>query len=146
MMIPSADTECEVDAASSICMEYNAKLQALQTLLNEQVLPQMTAMKSLATEIKAIKLQAAEVAPAASSPALREALQNAKDTELEFGKGSPEAMVAWFDLEEIASAGLDNAMGMRLDEECLVDQTIDACTALEELNRAISAAAAAADN
>jgi hypothetical protein len=56
------------------------------------------------------------VAPAALSLALRETLQNAKDTELEFGKGRLEAIAAWFDLEETASSGLDNAMGMQLDD------------------------------
>ena len=41
------------------------------------------------------------------------------------------------EVEEIASSGLDNAMGPRLDEECLVDSALEACQALEELNRAI---------
>lgn len=138
--IISADEECLVDAASAACMEYNTKMQLLQNLLNEQLLPKMTAVKSLATEIQAIKIQAAEITPAASSPALQEALDQAKSTETKFGKGSPEAILAWSELEEIAAAGLGNAMGARLDEECLVDQTIQACIAMEELNRAIASA------
>lgn len=103
--------------------------------------PKIEQLKSLATEIRAVKMRAAFAPPAANSPAVTQALSDAKSAELKFGKGSKEAILAWSELEEIASSGLANAMGAKLDEtECLVDQTIEACTALEELNRAMASA------
>lgn len=113
-------------------------MEELQKLMVEYQ-PKIDQVKSLATEIQAIKISAAQAAPAASSPALKTALEAAKEAEATYGKGSPEAAVAWSELEEVAASGLENAMGARLDEECLVDKTVDACTALEELNRAIAA-------
>lgn len=133
-----ADTECDVDASSAACMEYSEKMEALQKLMDEYQ-PKVDQLKSLATEIQAIKVTASQAPPAASSPALKTALAAAKEAEAKFGKGSPEATVAWAELEDVAASGLGNAMGTRLDEECLVDKTVEACTALEELNRAISA-------
>lgn len=66
------------------------------------------------------------------------ALKEAKEMEKVHGKGSPEAAVAWAELEEVASSGLSNAMGTRLDEECLVETAMEACQALDELNRALN--------
>jgi hypothetical protein len=112
----------------------------LQKLM-EEYQPKIVQMKSLATEIQAIQISATVSAPAASSPAVTAALQDAKAMEIKYGKGSKEAILAWSELEEIASSGLANAIGAKLDEtECLVDQTILACTALEELNRAMASA------
>jgi hypothetical protein len=136
----SADEECQVDEASAACLEYNQKMMNLQKLMEEHK-PKIEQLKSLATEIRAVKMRAASAPPAANSPAVTQALQEAKSVESKFGKGSKEAILAWSELEEIASSGLSNAMGAKIDEtECLVDQTIDACTALEELNRAMASA------
>jgi hypothetical protein len=46
--------------------------------------------------------------------------------------------VAWAEVEEIASSGLGNALGTRLDDECLVESAMTACVALEELSRAVN--------
>jgi hypothetical protein len=130
-----------VDAASAACLDYNTKMVLLQQLMADYQ-PKIEQLKNLATEIQAIKITAVDTLPAASSPAVSAALQDAKAMEVKYGKGSKEAILAWSELEEIASSGLANAMGAKLDEtECLVDQTILACTALEELNRAMALSA-----
>ena len=42
-------------------------------------------------------------------------------------------------VEEIAAAGNANALGGALsDDECLVDAAMEACVALEELNRVLN--------
>jgi len=134
---PTLDEECLTDEElSQACIDYGEKLKTLYSMIEEQV-PKMEAVKSLATDLKAIKLNVAKSAPGPDSPEMREALKAAKAAEAEFGKGSPEAAVAWDNLEEIASSGLKNAMGTRLDQECLVDSAIEACQALEELDRAL---------
>jgi CP12 domain len=134
----SLDTECLIgDDISKACTEYGDKLDSLYRLLQESK-PKLDMMKSLATEMKAIKLTVKQSTPAPDSPALQSALKEAKQAEAEFGKGSKEAAVAWDAVEEIASTGLGNSMGPRLDEECLVETAMEACQALDELNRALN--------
>ena len=135
----SLDTECAIDEeqVSQACMEYSGKLEVLQELLKENQ-PKINYLKSLAEELQGIKLTVAKSQPAAPSPELQEALKIAKETERKFGQGSPESKVAWAEMEEIASSGLKNAMGKRLDEECLLDQAVEACKALDELNTALA--------
>jgi hypothetical protein len=132
--------ECEfdADAVSAACMEYGEKLDELQSLLadNSQYVQKM---KSIATELKAIKMTVAQAKPAARSPAVTAALEAAKSAEAEFGSGSAEARVAWSELEEVASSGLENALGPILDSgNCAIESSIDACEALEEVNRVLS--------
>ena len=127
------------DEISSACRDYGEKLDELFSLIQENQ-PKIDRMRSLASNMKDIKLTVAEkekTVNAQASEALNIAIREAKRTEEEFGKGSPESNVAWSEVEEVASTGLENAMGTRLDEECLVDQTMDACRALDELNRAL---------
>jgi len=134
----SLDTECLTDEEfSSACKDYSTKLGDLEKLLAENG-PKMEMMKSLAQEMSAIKLVVAESKPASDSPQVRAALANAKEVSAKFGAASPEAAVAWEELEEIASSGLSNAMGSRLDQECLVESAMEACQALEELDRVIN--------
>ena len=70
------------------------------------------------------------------SPELRAAITEAKAASDEFGATSTEAVLAWETVEEIASAGVEPALGGMLDDECLID-TIEACEALQELNKGL---------
>lgn len=118
-------------------MEYGDKLDTLYDLLRENK-PKLDLMKSLVTDLHAIKLTVGTKGAAApDSPALQKLLKEAKDAEQEFGRGSPQAAVAWAELEEVASSGYSNAVGPRLDEECLVETAMEACQAIDELNRAL---------
>ena len=99
--------------------------------------PMLSKVKAIAEDIQAIKLAPPEATPGADSPQHREALENAKQATKQFGITSSEAQLAWAELEEIASASNANAMGVRLDEECLVE-TIEACQALEEIQRVLN--------
>jgi hypothetical protein len=138
----SLDNECLLEDDGSVsraCEEYHNKLDTLYDLV-QQIGPKREYMQKLAEEMQAIKLAVNEGAsrPAAggrNSPQLQAALAEAKATEEEFGRNSPEARVAWDNVEEVAAAGLDNAMGPRLDEECLVETAMEACRAIEELKR-----------
>jgi hypothetical protein len=136
---PMADAECTVDDDTSrACQEYQAKLQELQQLLKE--IPPIEKIKSLAEDIQAIKIVATQSSapPAPDSPQLRAAMKEAKELSKKLGPDSPEARVAWTEVEDIASAGLDNALGERLDDECLVESAMTACVALEELSRVMN--------
>lgn len=99
----------------------------------------MAVLGEMADEIKAIKLSAPEAKAGAPSAQLQEAMDTAREITEKLGVKSSEAQVAWEVVEEIASSGRSaNAMGgMLSDEECLIDVAIEACEALEELNRAI---------
>ena len=98
-------------------------------------------MKALTNELSAIKMTVAS-APKQDTPELKAAVQKAMDEAKaiseKLGADSPEAKVAWAEVEEVASSGLQNAVGPRLDEECIVDTAMEACQALEELNRALT--------
>lgn len=134
---PTSEQECLVEEeVSQACIEYAAKLDELQAAL-KSIAPQVRDVRRLADDVKAVKMRAQPAKPAADSPQLRAALKRAQEQAKEHGDSSPEARVAWSEVEDIASAGLDNSMGVRLDEECLVESALEACQALEELNRAI---------
>lgn len=119
-------------------MEYGEKLVELNTLLKQNT-QYVSNMKNIASELKAISMTVAAAKPAARSPAVTAALENAKATETQYGKNSPEARVAWSELEEIASAGLENAMTPIVDStNCIIDSSIDACEAIEEVSRVLA--------
>lgn len=130
------DDECEAEAPTEACLEYGQKLEELSAILRDQG-PKIEQIKSLAREIQAVKLKEAPVAPAADSPALQAALKAAKAVTEKHGISSAEARLAWEDVEEMAAASSQsNALGGMIGDECLVE-TIEACEALEELQRAI---------
>jgi hypothetical protein len=136
--IPALDTECLIEEEiSQACMDYGSKLDELAELL-KQATPQLGSLKAVADEMSNIKLKVAASAPAPDSPELRQALATAKQISAEKGTTSPEAKVAWEQVEEIASSGLQNSMGGRLDDECLVESAQEACRALDELHRVLS--------
>mmetsp|Transcript_14205 Transcript_14205/g.20948 ORF Transcript_14205/g.20948 Transcript_14205/m.20948 type:complete len:221 (+) Transcript_14205:135-797(+) len=121
---------------SANAKEYTEKVAELAALLEEQR-AKVERVKSLAQEIQAVKISKPSSSPSADSPALREALAAAKSASEEHGSDSKEAALAWEAVEEIASSDSSEAMKGTLDDECLVE-TIDACEALAELERAIN--------
>lgn len=94
-------------------------------------------MKDVAAELHAIKLSPPAKKPAPTIPGLWDAKLKARATSQQFGNASPESRLAWEEVEEIASSGLNNAIGGNLyqQEECDLVQAAEACMALEELDR-----------
>jgi hypothetical protein len=100
--------------------------------------PAMADLYSMAEDIKAVKLSAPSSSAGPASEQLNEAMETAKKLTKEHGIDSSEARVAWDVVEEIAAAGSDNALGgMMTEEECLIEVAMEACEALDELNKAI---------
>jgi len=128
--------ECDVEDVRQECVEYNEKLEELQRLLEDQK-PAMAALQTMANEVKQVKLANPSSKVSTDSPQLQEAMAEAKSITEEKGIQSAEARIAWETVEEIAASGNDNAMGARLTDECLVDAAIEACAALDELNRVL---------
>jgi hypothetical protein len=143
----SLDTECLLTDGeiSDACLDYSGKLNSLQELLGEYS-PKLSSLKSLTEEMASIKMVVANNQVGSDSPEMRAALEHAKAVSAEKGASSADAKIAWAELEEIASSGTSNAMGTRLDEECLVESAKEACLALEELERVMGLARAKADN
>lgn len=96
-------------------------------------------VKHVTTQIRAVRL-----APPSKSdqrihnPILDHALTEAKLMTEKHGIKSSQARLAWETLEDIAGDDLSEAMRAAIDsdEECLVEM-IQACEALDELNRAL---------
>jgi CP12 domain len=131
--------DCDIESVDEACLEYGKQLDELATVMKVQQ-PNIQAMKEMAESIKQIKLAPPKPATGAASAKLEEALAEAKAVTAEKGLASPEARVAWENVEEIASAGTSNAMGGLLTEdECLIDAALEACAAMEELNRLLEA-------
>jgi hypothetical protein len=93
-------------------------------------------MKDVAAEMQAIKLAPPSKKPAPTIPGLWDAKLKARAASQQYGNDSAEAKLAWEEVEEIASAGLENAMGEGLNSEsCDLTKAAEACMALEELDR-----------
>ena len=116
--------------ASMVIMERN-QYAAVSFQNNQQL------MKDVAAELKAIKLSPPTKKPPPTIPGLWDAKLKARAMTQQFGTSSPEAKLAWEEVEEIASSGLENAVGGTLwqDESCDLIQAAEACMALEELDR-----------
>jgi hypothetical protein len=93
-------------------------------------------MKDVAAELQAIKLSPPTKKPAPKIPGLWDAKLKARAISQQYGNGSVEAKLAWEEVEEIAAAGLENALGDGLSAEtCDLVQASEACMAFEELDR-----------
>ena len=90
---------------------------------------------TLVDALKQIKITSSEGEKAKDSPELVAALKEAKEATAKHGITSKEARLAWETYEEIASSGLDNAIGVNLTEECQVDSGAEACQAMEALEQ-----------
>jgi len=138
--LDSSDNSAAFKESSETRVKYDKsfddKLKLLSNILRENE-DKVKKIKSLAQEIQAIKLVRPQASkPGPDSPQLVQALQEAKEATEKYGNGSKEAVQAWMTVEEIASDDLAEATSGTLDEECLI-QTIEACEALEEINRIV---------
>mmetsp|Transcript_5838 Transcript_5838/g.8588 ORF Transcript_5838/g.8588 Transcript_5838/m.8588 type:complete len:190 (-) Transcript_5838:115-684(-) len=116
--------------------EFDDKFKLLANILAENQ-DKVKKIKTLAQEIQAIKFVKPQGGkPGADSPELKKALTEAKEATENHGPGSKEAIQAWMTVEEIASSDQSEASAGNLDEECFI-QTIEACEALEEINRIV---------
>jgi len=91
-------------------------------------------MRDVASELRAIKLSPPSKQPAPTIPGLWDSKLKARAFTQQFGATSPEARLAWEEVEEIAASGLENALQEHNDNNNLV-QAAEACMALEELDR-----------
>lgn len=131
--------DCDIESVDEACLEYGKQLDELAQLMKTQK-PNIQAMKEMAESVKKVKLATPTVSSGAASGQLEKALAEAKAVTAEKGLTSSDAQVAWETVEEIAAAGTGNAMGGILTEdECLIDAAIEACAAMEELNRLLEA-------
>jgi hypothetical protein len=139
----SMDSDCLVESSAD-CEDYSDKLDQLAKLIEESK-PKLDAMRRMATDIQAIKMvkqPAEEKEPEyyqkEANARMQEAIAYARKISEEKGFDSPDARVAWTEVEDIASSGLSHAMGKRMDEECLVETAMEACQAIDELNRVMT--------
>mmetsp|Transcript_30298 Transcript_30298/g.88611 ORF Transcript_30298/g.88611 Transcript_30298/m.88611 type:complete len:235 (-) Transcript_30298:1214-1918(-) len=139
----SYDVECDVNfgsAPAKECMDYALFLEELFNLRDALDLSAKVANRQkagLVDALKVIKLNDAKGVPAKSSAKLTAALEAAKKATSQHGIQSAEARLAWEEYEEIASSGLDNAIGVTLDDECQYEYGSEACKAIEELDRVL---------
>lgn len=134
----NADGECDLEGAASIaCMEYSKKLDELEAAIKMQK-PMLDNMTKMASEIRAVKVGIPVITKSVSSPELKAALAAAQAVSTAKGATSPEAKIAWENVEEIAAASSRSGdMPALLTEECLVDAAREACEAIDELNRVL---------
>ena len=123
-------TDQDIEQANA---EIYASLQMIQQR-TEKLVYNQSQMKDVVAELQAIKLSPPEKKPAPQIPGLWDAKLKARAISQQYGNTSAEARLAWEEVEEIASAGLENAMGEDMTQQCLVEAA-EACLALEELSR-----------
>eukprot|EP00553_Chaetoceros_curvisetus_P006609 CAMPEP_0204618520 /NCGR_PEP_ID=MMETSP0717-20131115/5129_1 /ASSEMBLY_ACC=CAM_ASM_000666 /TAXON_ID=230516 /ORGANISM="Chaetoceros curvisetus" /LENGTH=232 /DNA_ID=CAMNT_0051632277 /DNA_START=39 /DNA_END=740 /DNA_ORIENTATION=- len=99
-------------------------------------------VKHVTTQIRAVKIadpsRKHSDEPKEQNPILESAINEAKLMTSKYGVESSEAKLAWETVENIASNDLSEAMKASVDDdgECLIEM-IEACEALDELNRAL---------
>mmetsp|Transcript_26545 Transcript_26545/g.30371 ORF Transcript_26545/g.30371 Transcript_26545/m.30371 type:complete len:226 (+) Transcript_26545:186-863(+) len=132
----------DVLADSSKNKEMYEKFLELQKL-GELQKSHIESVKHVTDEIRSIKLtgplhSSVRVKERLDNPILYHALTEAKSMTEQHGVTSPQAKLAWEAVENIASHDSSEVMKGALDdgEECLVEM-IQACEAMEELNRAL---------
>ena len=133
-----------MEAASEECVDFGNKLEQVEAFVadNPQQGPSAAKMQELAQKLKAIPIPKKDSKAHKPDPAYTAALNQALEVQKEFGKGSPEAILAWEALEEIASAGLENSLGGSLSaEECDLteEEYQEACQAMDEVSRVLGA-------
>lgn len=116
-----------IAAAQDTRLELNTIIAASEKSIAESVKPVSLSTSSSGAD------DSAEV-----TSGLLAALENAKKITAELGITSSEAKLAWEDVEEIASSSTAAATKKALDlDECEVEK-IEACVALEELDRVLN--------
>jgi len=146
-----SDDDCfiaEDDAAPEECVDYAAGVEAVvksaYDALEKPNSSKAAAEKNIAESVRPISLSSKGSESSKNTDsvevntALLAALENAKKITAELGITSSEAKLAWEDVEEIASSSTSEATKKALDlDECDVEK-IEACEALEELDRVIN--------
>jgi len=145
-----SNEECLVEN-SEACNDYHQKLIELAAIIEEgadsggwlkkrivqEVAPNKEKLKSLIQDIQTIRLASPDVKAGADSPAMRAAMKAAKEATEEYGADSNEARLAWETVEEIGAArNYENAMGISLEDECLIEK-LEACEGIEEMKRVL---------
>lgn len=116
--------------------EYAGKVKALSQLLTKTK-DELDMVKSLADELKGVKLASPASSGAVSEDsAMKAALAAARTAAETHGKDSVEAKLAWETVEEIAASNNLEATRAPLDEECLIE-LIEGCEALEKFKAAL---------
>jgi hypothetical protein len=118
--------------------EYELKKEQLAKMvesMNSEHAHLLEQIKTLAKEMKAVKVK--KIKKKALPPASQQALEEVLAVVHTYGKDSEEARKAWQRLEQVTAAETNQAMAKRLDQKCLIDSTVEACMALEQLNRVI---------
>jgi len=134
----AADNSAAYSADSTNTDEYKEKVKLLALLLEESQ-AKIQSIKTLTEEVKAVQIVDTPSARSSVDPAaMKSVLKEAQEAEKKFGKDSTEAMVAWDIVEEVASSDRSGMIGGSIEDECLVE-ALEACEALEELNRAVKA-------
>jgi len=144
------DDDCfigEDDTPPEECVDYAAGVEAVvksaYDALETTDTTKADSEKSIAEGVRPISLSSSSSSSGSAdsaevNTALLAALENAKKLTAELGITSSEAKLAWEDVEEIASSSTSQATKKPLNlEECEVEK-IEACEALEELDRVIS--------
>jgi len=93
--------------------QYKEQLKQLNLRKADNLDEKLAEMRQIATEMQSIQIEDAPKKAAQDSPELRAALAAAKEASEQHGATSSEARIAWETVEEIASSGLDNALGGR---------------------------------
>ena len=123
------------------CLDYGRFLDELFILRDSMGETPDKKKRSLADVLKNIKLTQPSDGKAGeytNKPELDKALAEARAATEKFGITSPEAKLAWESYEEIASSGTENAYGtINLMEECSLESGLEACKAMEELERVL---------
>ncbi|GMI32781.1 hypothetical protein TeGR_g3036 [Tetraparma gracilis] len=139
----SAQSE-ECDIESEACVDYHEKVAELEKLIKSQT-GAFERMKKLAGEVYAVPRAVKMVAATPSSgtkftpfaaTVLETSIKEAKAATAKFGATSPEAAIAWEDVEELSSSSNAAAVQPALGDECLLELQ-EACEAMEELQAKI---------
>lgn len=111
-------------------------MKELQTLLSSQS-SQLKKIKDLTSDVRAVTIKGLPTpVNKIDNAALVAAIAEAKKVTSEKGSSSTQAAVAWDIVEEISASDNSQASIPALSDECLLE-AMEACDALEELNRAV---------
>lgn len=129
------------DPNSEEFKEFDEKMSALGSLLEENK-AKLYAIKSLAQEVQSIKISPPTTTASSNEeqnilPMIKELVAQAKVATDKFGADSNEAKLAWENVEEVSASNNSVATMPTLDEQCLTE-ALEACEALEELERVIA--------
>jgi CP12 domain len=136
--------ECDVEAPSDDCLEYGSQLDELEALISEAA-SSVNAMESPMMDprwenVSPLPMpKPGESRVVIETPILHQAVVAARAASATYGLTSPEATLAWEEVEEIYhSYEKQEALGGKInfDEECQTEM-LEACEALEELHRAL---------